>query len=101
MATRRPPTRGVIVDIALVVLGGAQVATTLVTLAESPFVVREIAERVLAWRSKTTTDQAVIRVMVSGPKGRIDLELNDATSPEDIARVIELAMKDKAGALGA
>ncbi len=77
-------------DIAGLAVGGLGVAASMVTLAQTPATISYLSQRLHRWsRARRSGEPAVLSVEAQGPGGRLTLELNSATSADEIARILE------------
>ena len=89
LATRLPVVRaGGGIDADLVVTG-IQVATVLVTFAQAPAALEDLAKRLHRWWSGRRPEKVLIQVR--GRSGKAQLELDPSVAPEDVAALLRLA----------
>jgi hypothetical protein len=92
IAARIPTTRTG-VPLADIIVTGLSVATTVVTLAQAPATLDDVAHRLLTWRRQAKLRRdPVVSVDASGPNGRISLQLTSTTSEEEIAHAVSLVL---------
>lgn len=76
-----------------IVVAGLSVATTVITLAQAPAALEDLAHRLAAWRRHAVLGRdPVISVDASGPNGRVSLHLTSTTSVSEVAQVISLVI---------
>lgn len=91
-SARLPQVRATDEIAAAIVLAGVQVSTTLITLAQGPMTARDLASMIFRWRRRRRTDSRQITITVSGPNGRITVELDTLNGPDDLAQMLALAI---------
>ena len=92
VASTVPATRTGL-PLADIVVTGLSVVTTVITLAQAPAAVEDLAHRLAAWRSHAVLGRdPVISVNASGPNGRVSLQLTSTTSVDEVAHVVSLVL---------
>lgn len=87
------PTTRTGLPLAEITVTGLSVMTTVITLAQSPAVLEDVAHRLTKWRRHTElSSDPVVSVDAVGPNGRISLQLTSTTSEEEVAHVISLVL---------
>jgi hypothetical protein len=73
---------------------GLSVATTVITLAQAPAALEDLAHRLAGWRRHAALGRdPVISVDASGPNGRVSLQLTSTTSVDEVAQVVSLVLR--------
>jgi len=92
MASTVPATRTGL-PLADIVVTGLTVVTTVITLAQGPAALEDLAHRLASWRHHTRLgSDPVVSVDASGPNGRVSLQLTSTTSAEELAQVVSLVL---------
>lgn len=76
-----------------IVVTGLSVMTTVITLAQGPAAVADIAHRLTVWRHHVPLVQdPTVSVEASGPRGHVSIRLTESTTPDDLAQVMSLVL---------
>ena len=76
-----------------IVVTGLSVITTVITLAQAPSTLQDIAHGLAIWRRHATlSHDPTISIDAVGPQGRVSLRLADTTSEDEVAHVISLVL---------
>lgn len=87
------PTTRTGLPLADIVVTGLSVVTTIITLAQAPATLEDVARRLVAWRRHAALSRdPVVSVDAAGPNGHISLQLTNATSEEEIAHAVSLVL---------
>jgi len=95
-AVRIPQARTGGIDAVAIAVSALQMSSVLVTLAQSPSVLEDLARRLHLWSAARgeQKERAVITLSVRGPKGRAELELTRDTPADKVAEVLRLVLDD-------
>jgi hypothetical protein len=89
----RVPTTRTGVPLADIVVTGLSVVTTIVTLAQAPATLEDIARRLATWRRHASLrHDPVVSVDAAGPNGHVSLQLTSTTNAEEIAHAVSLVL---------
>lgn len=89
----RVPTTRTGVPLADIVVTGLSVVTTMISLAQAPATLEDIAHRLTTWRRHAALRRdPIVSVDAAGPNGRVSLQLTGTTSEEEIARAVSLVL---------
>jgi hypothetical protein len=87
------PTTRTGVPLADIVVTGLSVVTTMITLAQAPATLEDIARRLTIWRRHAVLGHdPVVSVDATGPNGRVSLQLTSTTNEEEIAHAVSLVL---------
>jgi hypothetical protein len=95
------PTTRMAPPLADILITGLSVITTVITLAQGPTALTDIAHRLAAWRHHASlTQDPTVSVEASGPRGRVSIRLTKSTTPDEIAQVMSLVLDQADKAVG-
>lgn len=84
-------------NVAEMAVTGAQVTSVLVSLAQIPMVIEDLAQRLSVWsRGRNQGYPAYLQVHARGKAGTISLTLTDTTHADEILRAITCLLDDDA-----
>lgn len=88
------------IPLADIVVTGLSIITTVITLAQAPSALEDVAHRLVAWRRHVALGHdPVVSVDAAGPNGRVSIRLTNTTSAEELAKTISLLLP-RPGAVG-
>jgi hypothetical protein len=95
MGRRIPLVRSDLSIIPLIAIEAAQVATTLISLAQGPTTIRDLAHLISSWKARHEQDPRLPHTTISaeGPSGRVLIDLSGEISVNEIANVLAMATK--------
>jgi len=93
-AGRLPLLRSDLSIIPVIALDAVQVATTLISIAQGPATVRDLAQMIASWweRHHSIPSQALTTVSAEGPSGRATLKLTGTVPIDDTAQLLAIAI---------
>jgi hypothetical protein len=92
VASRVPVTRTGL-PLAEIVVTGLSVVTTVITFAQAPATLQDLAHRLANWRRHAAlSHDPMISVDASGPNGRISLQLTSTTNVDEVAQIVSLVL---------
>lgn len=95
MGRRIPLVRSDLSIIPAIAIEAAQVAATLISLAQGPTTITDLARMIISWKTRHSERSRSPHTTISaeGPSGRVMLDLSGEISIDDVAKVLAIAIR--------